>query len=224
MTPIDTEKPLLNVAEDRVPGQLNATDADQQADEYQRRIKEQQKRQFQILKDEARALFGMLDGRPGVRSPADLQKLLEKAGDEIGNGRFIVRCLGAERYLDAGTVAALITLRQNLIAGIRRPTAAADMMIIDTALIAYYNFLRVQGWIGNLSLIFERELFGQAALNEIHGPELGDRLREQLERLSEVILPLQDRAHRMMIRSLAQLPTAVPPKAPSQSSLIPAGP
>ena len=80
-------------------------------------------------------------------------------------------------------------------------------MIIDTALIAYYNFLRVQGWIGNLSLIFERELFGQAALNEIHGPELGDRLKEQLERLSEVILPLQDRCHRMMIRSLAQLRT-----------------
>jgi hypothetical protein len=32
-----------------------------------------------------------------------------------------------------------------------------------------------------------------------------DRLREQLERLSEVILPLQDRCHRMMIRSLGQL-------------------
>ena len=82
---------------------------------------------------------------------------------------------------------------------------AADLMIIDTALIAYYNVLRVQGWIGNLSLIFEREAFGQASLNEIHGPELGDRLREQLERLSEVILPLQDRCHRMMVRSLAQL-------------------
>jgi hypothetical protein len=43
------------------------------------------------------------------------------------------------------------------------------------------------------------------SFKEIHGPELSDRLREQLERLSEVILPLQDRCHRMMIRSLGQL-------------------
>jgi hypothetical protein len=78
-----------------------ASEADQHADEYQRRIKEQQTRQFQLLKDEARALYGMLDGRPGIRSLADIQKLLAKAGDEIGNGRFVVRCLGAERVSPA---------------------------------------------------------------------------------------------------------------------------
>jgi hypothetical protein len=43
----------------------------------------------------------MLDGRPGIRSLADIQKLLAKAGDEIGNGRFVVRCLGAERVSPA---------------------------------------------------------------------------------------------------------------------------
>ena len=55
------------------------------------------------------------------------------------------------------------------------------------------------------TLAFEREAFGQTSLNEIRGPTVGEQLREQLERLSEVILPLQDRAHRMMIRSLVQL-------------------
>jgi hypothetical protein len=58
------------------------------------------------------------------------------------------------------------------------------------------------------SLVFESEAFGGAALNEIHGPTLGDRLRESLERLSEVILPLQERCHRMMVRSLERLPRA----------------
>ena len=193
----------LNLVDDTGAAGL-ANEADRHADDFERRIREEQRKQFQVLKDEARTLFGMLDGRPGVRSLADLQKLLEKAGDEIGNGRFIVRYLGAERYLDAGTVAVLLSLRQNLIAEMGRPTAA-DMMIIDTAVVAYFNFLRVQGWIGNLALVFEGEAFGQASLNEIHGPELGDRLREQLQRLSEVILPLQDRCHRMMVRSLAQL-------------------
>ena len=86
--------------------------------------------------------------------------MLEKAGDYIGNGRFLVRYLGAERYLDAETVAVLITFRQNLIAEIEKPSAA-DLMIVDTAVVAYFNFLRVQGWIGNSALVFEGELFGR---------------------------------------------------------------
>jgi hypothetical protein len=193
-TDLEPEPPRASEAENR------------HAEDYERRIRERQAAQFQRLKDEAHVLFGMMEGRPGVTSLAKLQELVEKAGDEIGNGRFIVRYLGAERYLDAGTVAVLISLRQNLIAELERPTAA-DIMIIDTAVIAYYNFLRVQGWIGNLSLMFEGELFGQTSLNEIHGPNLGGKLRDELERLSEVVLPLQERCHRMMIRSFEQVRT-----------------
>lgn len=180
-------------------------DEERRAEEHEALIKAQADEQFQRLKDEAKALFGMVDGRPGVRSPREWEKLLEQAGDYIGNGRFIVRCLGAERYLDAETVAVLITLRQNLIAELDRPSAA-DLMMIDTAVVAYYNFLRVQGWIGNSSLVFEGELFGRAPLSEIHGETIGGRLRDQLERLSEVILPLQDRCQRMMTRALTHLP------------------
>lgn len=177
------------------------------AEEHERRIAEQKQAQLQRLKDEARALLGMVEGQPGIVSLARLQELLEKAGDDIGNGRFIVRYLGAERYLDVDTVAVLITLRQNLIAERERPTTA-DIMAIDAAVVAYYNFLRAQGWMGNLSLVVEQELFGQKSLSAVHGPVTGAKLREDLERLSEVILPLQDRAHRMMIRSLQQLPPA----------------
>ena len=64
---------------------------------------------------------------------------------------------------------------------------------------------RLQGWIGNLSLVFEREVFGEEMLNEFHGAEVGDRLEEQLRRLAEVMLPIQDRAHRMMMRSLSAI-------------------
>ena len=202
--PVETTEQNSDTADDRPSAPLDAAEVDRRIDEHERRIADQQGKQFQLLKDEARALFGMLDGRPGVTSRANLAKALEKAGDEIGNGRFLVQYLGAERYLDVGTVAVLITLRQNLIAELGRPTTA-DIMMIDAAVIGYFNLLRVQGWIGNLALAFEREAFGQTSLNEIHGPTVGEQLREQLERLSEVILPLQDRAHRMMIRSLAQL-------------------
>ncbi len=179
-------------------------DSERRANEYELRLRERQAEQFQRLKDEAKALFGMVDGRPGVRSPRHWEEMLERAGDYIGNGRFIVRYLGAERYLDAETVAVLITFRQNLIAELEKPSAA-DLMMVDTAVVAYYNFLRVQGWIGNLALVFEGELFGKEPLNEIHGPTRGDRLRDQFERLAEVMMPLQDRAHRMLVRSLSQL-------------------
>ena len=71
-----------------------------------------------------------------------------------------------------------------------------------TAILAYYNLLRVQGWIGNIALVVERQLFGKEPLNEIHGPQVGDALEEQLRRLAEVMMPLQERTHRMMMRSL----------------------
>jgi hypothetical protein len=71
--------------------------------------------------------------------------------------------------------------------------------------IAYYNMLRAQGWIGNLSLVVERELFGQEPLNAIHGAMVGDALEEKLRRLAEIIVPLQERSTRMMLRSLEAL-------------------
>jgi hypothetical protein len=115
-----------------------------------------------------------------------------------------VRCLGAERYLEPEIVAVLITLRQNLMS--ERPhLTAADVMKIDAAIIGYYNMLRTQRWIGDLSLVFERELFGQEPLNEIHGARVGEQLEKQLRRLGETMLPLQERAARMMMRSLEAL-------------------
>jgi hypothetical protein len=166
------------------------------------RLQEEATAQFKRLKDDARAIYGEVVGLPGVRSPEKWAELLEKAGDDIGNGRFIVRQLGAERYLDPETVAVLITLRQNLLADIPKPSTA-DMMMVDAAIIGYYNMMRTQGWIGNLSLVVERGLFGQAAPQDnIYGPEKVEEIEQHLRRLAETMLPLQDRAHKMMARSL----------------------
>ncbi len=176
------------------------------ADELERRVQTEANAQFKRLKDEARAIFGLTRGRPGVRTAEEMASLLEEAGDEIGNGRFLVRCLGAERYLEPSVVAVLITLRQNLMAEISHATAA-DVMRIDAAVMGYYNVIRTQRWIGDLSLVVERELFGQEPLNEIHGPQVGERLEEQLRRLAEVLLPLQERAARMMLRGLDAIPS-----------------
>jgi hypothetical protein len=174
---------------------------DPAAEEFERRARQKAHGQFVQLKEKAQTLFGVVAGQPGVRSPEEWAALLEKAGDEVGNGRFIVRCLGAERYLELETVAVLITLRQNLIGDLAQATAA-DIMMIDAAILGYYNMIRTQRWVGNLSLVVERELFGEEPLNQVHGHAVGDRLQEQLSRLADTLLPLQDRATRIMMRSL----------------------
>ena len=185
--------------------ELVESDSDEaRAATHEARVRNELDAQFARLKDESRAIYGLVRGRPGVRSPQKWASLLEKAGDEIGNGKFLVRQLGAENYLAPETVAVLITLRQNLIAELDKPSTA-NIMQIDAAIIAYYNLLRVQGWIGNIALVVERQLFGKEPLNEIHGSQVGDMLEEQLRRLAEVMMPLQDRAHRMMMRSLSAI-------------------
>jgi hypothetical protein len=193
---------VIDAVEDRPQAVSPADDA--AAEAHERRVRAEFAQQFARLKDEAQAIYGLTRGRPGVRSPQQWAEMLEQAGDEIGNGRFLVRMVGAERYLEPETVAVLITLRQQLLAE-RKRTTAADVMLVDTAVVAYFNFTRVQGWIGNLALVVERELFGGSALSDIHGTQTGERLREELQRLGEVLLPLLDRTQKMIARGVARL-------------------
>jgi hypothetical protein len=57
-------------------------------------------------------------------------------------------------------MATLWQLRQGLLEeyGAESP---AMTMAIDLAVMTYYNALRIQGWIGDLSLAIEHELFGE---------------------------------------------------------------
>ena len=63
----------------------------------------------------------------------------------------------------------------------------------------------MQGWIGNSAIVIERELFGQDLHDEYHGEGTAKKIEEQIRRLADTILPLQDRANRMMVRNLSEL-------------------
>ena len=78
----------------------------------------------------------------------------------------------------------------------------------------------MQGWIGNLCLVVERELFGQASLNEIHGPTTGKKLTQEISRLEQIIMPLLERCHRVMARSFAHLEAHRSKGAPSASVVV----
>jgi hypothetical protein len=79
-------------------------------------------------------------------------------------------------------------------------------MRIDAAVIAYFNVLRTQMLMGNLRLAVEQELFGEEGLREVHGEIAAAGIEEKVRRLADVLLPLQDRASRMMNRALDALP------------------
>jgi hypothetical protein len=160
--------------------------------------------QFEELRDQSQALIAAVKGRRGIQSAEHWQAVFQKAKIDYENGRFLLEQLGAERFLEPELMATLAQLRRELLAGIENPTAA-DTMMADSAIIAYRNMLRVQAWIGSLCLVVERELFGQAPLNELHGHAVGKQLTEQIARLEEVMMPLLERCHRMMARSIAHL-------------------
>src|SRR5262249_40001822 len=96
-----------------------------------------------------------------------------------------------------------VQLRQGLLLGVENPTAA-DTMMADIAIISYRNLLRMQAWMGDLCLVVERELFGEAPLAKIHGSTVGKELEKNIRRLEERVL-LLERCQRMMARSLSHL-------------------
>lgn len=173
------------------------------ADAFERRVAAENNAQFQELRDQAQATLAAVKGSRAIQGPKGWEVIFQKAKIGYESGRFLIQQLGAERYLEPELMATLVQLRRDLLVGIDRPTAA-DTMSADIAIIAYRNLLRVQGWIGSLCLTVERELFGQAPLNEIHGPTIGKELEQNLRRLEEH-LSLLERCHRMVARSLVHL-------------------
>jgi hypothetical protein len=160
--------------------------------------------QHQELRDQAQALLAAAKGRRGIQREEDWHRIFQQAKINYESGRFLIQQLGAERYLEPELLATLAQLRRELLVGIENPTAA-DTMMADSAILAYHNMLRVQGWIGNLCLVVERELFGQAPLNQYHGHSVGKQLTEEITRLEEIMMPLLERSHRMMARSFSYL-------------------
>ena len=186
-----------------VPSVQRNPDPDPETEAYASRREAELNAQHQELRDQARATLAAVKGHGRVQSEQDWQRICSQAKINYESGRFLIEKLGAHRYLEPELMATLAQLRRDLLTGIQNPTAA-DTMMADTAVIAYRNMLRVQGWIDNLCLVVERELFGQEPLNQYHGHTVGKKLTEEIRRLEED-MPLLERSHRMMAKSFAHL-------------------
>lgn len=162
-------------------------------------------RQFELLRRDAQAVFRVVEGWPYIRDRESWQQVVDESAAAYESGRFLIERLGAERYLDPALMGTLLMLRRELLAE-SGATTAAEAMLVDLAVLSYHNTLRIQGWLGNLALRIEHELFGQesptAAFQREHGRASGLVVEDQLQKLAEQMLPLLDRGNRMVIRNL----------------------
>jgi hypothetical protein len=172
---------------------------------YERGLAERQER----LRTDARAAWRAMDGWARVKEESDWFGMVDQAEEGLATGRFLIDRLGAERNLDPELMAALIVLRRRLICEYR-VTGAADLLLIDSLLLAYYHQLRINGWIGGLAWQIESEFFGdegpRAKLNAKLGYKVsGLEVQDLLARLGEDLLPLLDRCNRLLNRNLRAL-------------------
>jgi hypothetical protein len=113
--------------------------------------------------------------------------------------------------LDPTLAAVLLDLRGRLLATYGASAAAG--MLIDQAVVAYQNFLRVTGWTGNTALMVEAEFFGQdrpsAQFRDRYGDEgqsiRGLTVEQHIARLGEQLLPLAERFGQIMREAVIAL-------------------
>lgn len=139
------------------------------------------------------------------------QEQVERALSSYQDGSFLIDRLGAGIVTDRDLAVVLLDLRRRLIDEYGDTPAA--MMLIDRAVSAYQDFLRITGWVGNLALHIEHEFFGRdgpsARFRDRYGREgrtiRGLTVEEHLAHLREGLIPLAERCGRVMRETLASL-------------------
>ncbi len=203
-----------------------ARDANGEADwdsfqaEYERRLAERHER----LMTDARAAYRAMDGWGSVKSQEEWEQAVAEASEEYEHGGFLIDQLGAERHLDPTLMAVLLVLRRRLVDE-HGATTAAELMLIDLAVISYYHTLRINGWVGNFAALIEADFFDKegpsAKFEKRYGRGTreirGLRVEDHVHRIGEQLLPLLDRCNRMMLRNLKALKTMREGPTPSLS-------
>jgi hypothetical protein len=175
------------------------------------------------LARDANASWRAMQGWGNITTQAEWEAAVVQADDDYNSGQFLLDRLGARRYLDPPLTAVLLALRRRLVEEHGAETAA-ELMMVDTVVLAYYHQMRVTGWIGDFSQWLESEFFRKGSL-AVRTHELGDgkigvkvrglRVEEIVERLVEKLMPLLDRSNRMMLRNLKALGDHRRPPVPS---------
>ena len=142
-----------------------------------------------------------------VKTKKDWDRVCLEAESDFHEGRFLLEHLGADRSLEPKATAVLLYMRQRLIAEYD-VGSAAEFMVLDMALIAYYNTLKTQRLFGDAFMQIEREMFASNGLQEkaARNIVIGYRIEDMMNRITDKLQILLDRANQMMLRNLKALP------------------
>jgi hypothetical protein len=177
------------------------------------------------LARDADASWRSMAGWANVTTEEEWRAAVVQADDDYASGQFLLDRLGAARYLDPPLMAVLLALRRRLVEEHGAQTAA-ELMMVDMAVLSYYHTLRVGGWIGDLSQWLEAEFFRKDGLGvRLRETDTGRRgvkvrglrVEEIVERLADRLMPLLDRSNKMLLRNLKALREHRRPQAPSVS-------
>ncbi len=163
----------------------------------------------------------------GFRNEAEQQQV-KRVLTSYEDGSFLIDRLGAGLVVDQDLAVVLLDLRRRLID--KYGDTPAAMMLIDRAVAAYQDVIRVTGWTGNTALMIEAEFFGRDRpcfefrdRRGREGPKIhGLTVEQYIARLRESLIPLAERCGRVMREVVAALETlrAVPSQAVERSKPI----
>ncbi len=136
---------------------------------------------------------------------------VERVLGRYAAGSFLIDRLGAAGAIDQDFANVLLDFRRRLIAEHGHSPAAA--MLIDRAVVAYQDFVRISGWSGNTALMVEAEFFGRdhprANFRDRYGREgreiRGLTVEEHINRLGQDLIPLAERCAWVMSEALPAL-------------------
>jgi hypothetical protein len=201
------------LSEDHLPEPVTLTPeqiaAQKETDERDRQRQLEWAIVIQALNDNSMAVTRAM--RQWHPREGDRERQVERVLTSYEDGSFLIDRLGAGMVVDQDLAVVLLGLRRRL-KGEYGETPAA-MMLIDRAVSAYQDFMRVTGWVGNLALHIEHEFFGRdgpgAQFRDRHGLEgrtiRGLTVEEHLAHLREGLIPLAERCGRLMREALAAL-------------------
>src|SRR5713101_7567311 len=218
-SPLDDEPAIENLPEP-IPLTPEQMMAQAEADERDRQRQREWALVVQALSDNSLAVVRAMRR---FRNEAEQQQV-ERVLTSYEDGSFLIDRLGAGLVVDQDLAIVLLNLRRRLIG--EYGDAPAAMMLIDRAVVAYQDLIRVTGWTGNTALMVEAEFFGRdrprAGLQDRHGEVHGLTVEEYINRLGQDLIPLAERCARVMREALAALETvrAVPSSAVERSKPI----
>ena len=162
------------------------------------------------------------------RGPDERERHTDQVLTQFESGAFFLDRLGAEGIIDQDLAVVLFRFRRRLIEAYGDEPAA--LVLVDRAVAACQDFIRVEGWIGNLALQIEHEFFGtrgsgahfQDRYGRMSGTIRGLTVEQRIARLRDELIPLAERVGRVMCVALAALEIlrAVPSHAVERSRPI----